>query len=59
MTSAVGLIDNAGQAEQVLAASAADAIMLGRRWLRDPYTALNFAADLGVEVEWRRQYSRR
>ena len=58
-TCAVGMIADANAAEQVLAEGSADAVMMGRRWLRDPYSALHFADDLGVDVTWPRQYSRR
>ena len=41
--SAVGLINDAAQAEQLLAAGDADAVMAGREWLRDPHFALRAA----------------
>jgi len=59
MTSAVGLIDDAQAAQQVLDDGAADAVMMGRRWLRDPYSALHFADELGAQTDWPRQYGRR
>ncbi|MBU6212861.1 MAG: NADH:flavin oxidoreductase/NADH oxidase [Actinomycetales bacterium] len=59
LTSAVGLIDEAAAAEQVLASGAADAVMMGRRWLRDPYSGVHFADALGVDAPWPRQYARR
>ncbi|WP_375384790.1 NADH:flavin oxidoreductase/NADH oxidase [uncultured Microbacterium sp.] len=57
--SAVGLITNAAQAEQILVAGQADAIMAGREWLRDPHFALRAAAELGDDIEyWPKQYVR-
>ena len=56
--SAVGLITAAEQAEQVLAAGAADAIFAGREWLRDPHFGLRAAHELGAEVAWSPQYDR-
>ncbi|MGW9271221.1 oxidoreductase [Microbacterium sp. NPDC055599] len=56
--SAVGLITAAAQAEQVLADGAADAIFVGREWLRDPHFALRAAHELGAEVAWPPQYER-
>jgi 2,4-dienoyl-CoA reductase-like NADH-dependent reductase (Old Yellow Enzyme family) len=57
-TSAVGLILNGHQAEDVLASGAADAIMLGRPALRDPAWAQHAATELGVEPPWPTQYHR-
>ncbi|WP_029146304.1 NADH:flavin oxidoreductase/NADH oxidase [Microbacterium luticocti] len=57
--SAVGMIDDAAQAEQILAAGNADAIMAGREWLRDPHFALRAAGELGVDIDyWPAQYLR-
>ena len=42
--SAVGMIDDAAQAERVLAGGDADAVMAGREWLRDPHYALRAAS---------------
>lgn len=47
---AVGLITEAAQAEQVIASGQADAILMGRQWMRDPHAALSFARDLGDEA---------
>ncbi len=56
---AVGMIDDAAQAEQVLAAGDADAVMAGREWLRDPHYALRAASELGAEIDyWPAQYLR-
>ncbi|QKJ19963.1 NADH:flavin oxidoreductase/NADH oxidase [Microbacterium hominis] len=57
--SAVGMIDDAAQAEAVLAAGDADAIMAGREWLRDPHYALRAAGELGDAIDyWPPQYVR-
>ena len=56
---AVGMIDDAAHAERVLAEDAADAVMAGREWLRDPHYALRAAAELGAEIDyWPNQYVR-
>ncbi|WP_460776056.1 NADH:flavin oxidoreductase/NADH oxidase [Microbacterium sp. GXF7504] len=46
---AVGLIDNAFQAEHVLVTGQADVVMTGRGMLRDPHFAIHAARDLGVD----------
>jgi 2,4-dienoyl-CoA reductase-like NADH-dependent reductase (Old Yellow Enzyme family) len=50
--SAVGLITTAEQANDVVASGAADAVMLGREFLRDPHFALRAAAELGVHLDY-------
>jgi 2,4-dienoyl-CoA reductase-like NADH-dependent reductase (Old Yellow Enzyme family) len=57
-TGAVGLITDATQAEEILLMGKADLILFGRESLRDPYLGLNFAADLGVDAQWPKQYER-
>ncbi len=58
-TAAVGLITEAGQAEEIVASGRADAVLLGREMLRDPHFALRAAAELGVELDyWPGQYRR-
>ncbi|WP_030271821.1 NADH:flavin oxidoreductase/NADH oxidase [Streptomyces sp. NRRL B-24484] len=54
--SAVGLIVEPAQAEEVVVAGRADAVMLGRELLRDPYWPLHAARELGAERTWPRQY---
>ncbi|PBC71332.1 2,4-dienoyl-CoA reductase-like NADH-dependent reductase (Old Yellow Enzyme family) [Streptomyces sp. TLI_235] len=54
--SAVGLITEPAQAEEVVAAGRADAVMLGRELLRHPYWPLHAARELGAERSWPRQY---
>ncbi|MDW4573297.1 NADH:flavin oxidoreductase/NADH oxidase [Microbacterium sp. M3] len=56
---AVGMIDDAAHAERVLAEDAADAVMAGREWLRDPHYGLRAAAELGADIDyWPAQYLR-
>lgn len=57
-TGAVGLITTAQQAEEILREGSADAVLLARQLLRDPYFPLHAAKELGVEVEWPVQYAR-
>lgn len=57
-TGAVGLITTAQQAEDILAREDADAVLLARQMLRDPYFALHAARELGVDVKWPDQYAR-
>ncbi|MFG2666765.1 NADH:flavin oxidoreductase/NADH oxidase [Streptomyces sp. NPDC048387] len=47
---AVGLITEPGQAEKILANGEADAVLLGRELLRDPFWARRAAAELGSEL---------
>ena len=58
LTSAVGLITEAQQAEDILVKGDADLIMLARASLREPYFALKAGAVLGDEVTWPVQYIR-
>jgi 2,4-dienoyl-CoA reductase-like NADH-dependent reductase (Old Yellow Enzyme family) len=57
-TGAVGLITDAKQAEQILADGQADAVLMARELLRDPYWPLHAAAELGVDIAWPKQYDR-
>lgn len=57
-TGAVGLITEARQAEDILASGEADLIFLARELLRNPYFPLQAARELGVEINWPRQYER-
>jgi len=57
-TGAVGLITEAAQAEAIIAEGAADAVLLARKLLDDPYWPLHAAAQLGVDLEWPPQYRR-
>jgi 2,4-dienoyl-CoA reductase-like NADH-dependent reductase (Old Yellow Enzyme family) len=57
-TGAVGLITEPHQAEEIISSGAADAVLLAREFLRDPYWPLHAAQRLGVDVEWPTQYLR-
>ena len=57
-TGAVGLITAPAQAEQLLITHQADAVLLGREFLRSPYWPMTAAAALGVDQEWPKQYQR-
>jgi 2,4-dienoyl-CoA reductase-like NADH-dependent reductase (Old Yellow Enzyme family) len=57
-TGAVGLITDAHQADAILREGSADAVLLARQLLRDPYFPLHAAKELGVDVKWPDQYSR-
>jgi 2,4-dienoyl-CoA reductase-like NADH-dependent reductase (Old Yellow Enzyme family) len=58
-TSAVGLITNPHQAEQIVATGQADVVMLARELLRDPHWPLRAAHELGVDLDyWPGQYLR-
>jgi 2,4-dienoyl-CoA reductase-like NADH-dependent reductase (Old Yellow Enzyme family) len=57
-TGAVGLITEPEQAESVLSSGRADAILLGRALLRDPYWPRNAAIALDIEPSFPNQYGR-
>jgi 2,4-dienoyl-CoA reductase-like NADH-dependent reductase (Old Yellow Enzyme family) len=57
-TGAVGMITEPAQAEEILASGKADAVLLAREFLRDPYWPLHAAAALGDEGPWPKQYQR-
>ena len=57
-TAAVGLITEAVQAEQIVAHGQADAVVLARALLRDPYWPRHAARTLGVAMPWPDQYKR-
>jgi len=57
--SAVGLITEAHQAEEIITSGKADAVMLARAMMRDPHFPLRAAHELGVELDyWPDQYLR-
>jgi len=56
MTSAVGLITEPKQAEEIVASGKADMVMLAREMLREPYWAIKAQAALGAEPQWPTQY---
>jgi 2,4-dienoyl-CoA reductase-like NADH-dependent reductase (Old Yellow Enzyme family) len=57
-TAAVGFITEPYQAEQIIANGLADAVLLGRELLRNPYWPLQAAKALRVDVAWPPQYLR-
>jgi 2,4-dienoyl-CoA reductase-like NADH-dependent reductase (Old Yellow Enzyme family) len=58
-TSAIGLITEPRQAEEIIASGKADVVMLARELLRDPHWPLRAAHELGVELDyWPQQYLR-
>ncbi len=58
LTAAVGLITDPLQAETILVEQQADAIFLGREFLRNPYWPIQAAQSLGVEFQRPDQYGR-
>jgi 2,4-dienoyl-CoA reductase-like NADH-dependent reductase (Old Yellow Enzyme family) len=57
-TGAVGLITQPDQAEQIIASGHADAVLLARELLRDPYWPQRAAQALGAQAPWPNQYGR-
>lgn len=58
LTSTVGLITNAYQAETILVNGDADLIMMAREFLRDPHFPLRAAHELRENIAWPVQYER-
>jgi len=58
LTSTVGLITDAAQAETILANGDADIVMMARELLRDPYFPLRAAPIVHTDVPWPHQYAR-
>ena len=58
LTGAVGLITTPQQAEEIVASGKADAVVLARELLRDPYFPLRAGRELGQEIAWPAQYLR-
>jgi 2,4-dienoyl-CoA reductase-like NADH-dependent reductase (Old Yellow Enzyme family) len=58
MTGALGMITSAVQAEHILATGQADAVVIARQMLRDPYWPLRAARELGQAISWPVQYLR-
>ncbi len=56
MSGAVGLITSPVQAEQIIATGEADAILMAREFLRDPYWPLRAARELNRSISWPVQY---
>lgn len=57
-TAAVGMITEPKQAEEILQKEEADAVLLAREFLRDPYFPFRAARELGGEVDVPKQYGR-
>ena len=58
LTGAVGLITEAGQAENVLQNDQADMIIMAREMLRDPYLPMHWAKQMDGTIDWPSQYLR-
>ncbi len=58
LTGAVGLITDARQADEIIAAGQADLVLMAREFLREPYWPLKAAKELGVTVRAPEQYGR-
>ncbi|MBN8861897.1 MAG: NADH:flavin oxidoreductase/NADH oxidase [Sphingobacteriales bacterium] len=58
LTSTVGMITNAVQAESILVNGDADLIMMARELLRDPYFPFKAAHELKATIDWPKQYER-
>jgi 2,4-dienoyl-CoA reductase-like NADH-dependent reductase (Old Yellow Enzyme family) len=57
-TAAVGMITEPVQAEEILRKGDADAVLIAREFLRDPYFPFRAARELGGEVDVPKQYGR-
>ena len=57
-TSAVGMITSPAHAAEIVASGQADAVMLGREMLRNPYWARHAATELGIQVPGVARYHR-
>ena len=58
LTGAVGMITSATQAEHIIGSGQADAVVMARELLRDPYFPMRAARELGQETTWPAQYLR-
>jgi 2,4-dienoyl-CoA reductase-like NADH-dependent reductase (Old Yellow Enzyme family) len=58
LTGAVGMITNATQAQHIVTTGQADAVIMARELLRDPYWPLNAARELNQAITWPAQYLR-
>ncbi|EGG22675.1 NADH:flavin oxidoreductase/NADH oxidase domain-containing protein [Cavenderia fasciculata] len=56
LTAAVGLIETAEEAEQVLQQQSADLVMLARPFLRDPFWPVRAAIELDISIDYCLQY---
>jgi 2,4-dienoyl-CoA reductase-like NADH-dependent reductase (Old Yellow Enzyme family) len=58
MTGAVGMITSPVQAEHIIGTEQADAVIIAREFLRDPYWPLRAARELDQPIAWPVQYLR-
>ena len=58
LTGAVGMITVPAQAEHIIRTGQADAVIMAREFLRDPYWPLRAARELGHPIAWPVQYLR-
>jgi 2,4-dienoyl-CoA reductase-like NADH-dependent reductase (Old Yellow Enzyme family) len=58
VTGSVGMITDAAQADTMIRTGQADAVLLAREMLRDPYWPLHAAERLGQKITWPKQYLR-
>ena len=58
LTGAVGMITSPIQAEHIIVTGQADAVIIARELLRDPYWPLRAARELGQPISWPVQYLR-
>jgi len=58
VTGTVGMITGPVQADTIIRTGQADAVLLAREMLRDPYWPLHAAERLGQKISWPKQYLR-
>jgi 2,4-dienoyl-CoA reductase-like NADH-dependent reductase (Old Yellow Enzyme family) len=58
LTGTVGLITTSQEAEHIIASKQADLVLFARESLRNANLGLDFAKELGVDVQWPIQYER-
>ena len=58
LTGAVGMITDATQAAHIVGTGQADAVLIARELLRDPYFPLRAARELSQDITWPSQYLR-
>jgi 2,4-dienoyl-CoA reductase-like NADH-dependent reductase (Old Yellow Enzyme family) len=58
LTGAVGMITSPTQAEHIVFTGQADAVLIAREFLRDPYFPMRAARELGQDIAWPAQYLR-
>ncbi|KAJ1858084.1 hypothetical protein GGH12_005060 [Coemansia sp. RSA 1822] len=58
LSGAVGLITTSELARKVVEDGSADAVFLGREFLRNPSYVLSAAHEMGINIKWNNQYER-